>query len=223
MGEIGAGFAAGGRDSVVFNFGASGQLAAQITQGAPADAFISAASTEMDQLAKQNLIDPATRRDVCFNSLVLIVPSDAKFVPGSFGELTDSRVGRIAVGQPKIVPAGRYAQQVFDRLKISAALNTRLVFGENVRQVLDFVQRGEVDAGVVYSTDAMAAGAKVRVAATADASMHDPIVYPAAVIKQSAHAEAARRFLDYLSSAPARKVFSAHGFVVNSPTSAPSN
>jgi molybdate transport system substrate-binding protein len=207
---------------VQLNFGASGQLAAQISQGAPVDAFISAGVKEMDQLAKQGLIDPATRRTVCGNELVLIVPADAAYVPDSFAALTDERIKRIAIGQPKTVPAGQYAQEVLNNLKIADALASKLVYGENVRQVLDYVSRGEVDAGVVYATDAEAAGAAVRVAAKAGASTHRPIVYPAAVIKQANHADLARQFLDYVCGEAAGQVLAAHGFVVNTPATSPS-
>jgi molybdate transport system substrate-binding protein len=219
--QIASGFEAAGGDTMQLNFGASGQLAAQIAQGAPVDLFISAGRREMDQLAKQGLIDPAALENICGNELVLIVPADAAFTPGSFSELTDTRVRRIAVGQPKIVPAGQYAQEVFDHLKIAGELAPKLVFGQNVRQVLDYVERGEVDAGVVYSTDAVAAGDKVRVAAKADASLHEPIIYPAAVIKQSSQAETARQFLNYLNTDAARRVLASHGFVVAAPTTAP--
>jgi molybdate transport system substrate-binding protein len=206
---------------VNLNFGASGQLAAQIGQGAPVDAFISAGTREMDQLYSAGLIDAATRRTICGNELVLIVPADAAFTPGSFADLTDPRVQRIAVGQPRTVPAGEYAQEVFDHLKIAPSIAPKEVYGENVRQVLDYAVRGEVDAAIVYATDAAAAGAKVRVAARADPSLHDPIVYPAAVLKQSGNAERARQFLDYLGSAPAQQTLAAQGFVVASPSTAP--
>jgi molybdate transport system substrate-binding protein len=209
--------------TVTLNFGASGALAEQISQGAPVDVFISAGVKEMDELAKQGLIDKATRRVICRNQLVLIVPSDASFVPTSFSQLTDSRVGRLAIGQPQIVPAGRYAKQVLVNLKIYQALEPKLVLGENVRQVLDYVERGEVDAGVVYSTDAVEAGAQVRVAARADPSLHQPIVYPAAVIKESkaAKSAAAAKFLAFLDSQAAQRILIQQGFLIHLPTSAP--
>jgi molybdate transport system substrate-binding protein len=203
---------------VDLNFGASGQLAAQIAQGAPVDAFISAGTREMDDLARQNLIDPATRRVVCGNELVLVVPPNAAYLPGSFADLADGRIVQLAIGQPKTVPAGEYARQVLAHLKLTDVVAPKLVYGENVRQVLDYVERGEVDAGIVYATDAAEAGAKVKIAARADGSWHDPILYPAAVIRQSTKADAARRFLDFLAMPDSRKVFEAHGFVIPSPT-----
>jgi molybdate transport system substrate-binding protein len=207
---------------VDLNFGASGQLAAQITQGAPVDAFISAGSREMDQLAGRGLIDPATRRDVCGNELVLIVPAAAAYLPATFADVADGRVVQLAVGQPKTVPAGEYAMEVFAHLKLTDAVASKLVYGENVRQVLDYVQRGEVDAGVVYATDAVEAGNKVRVAARADDSWHDPILYPAAVVTHSPKADSARRFLDFLATPQARKILTDHGFTLAVPTTSPS-
>lgn len=207
--------------TVQFNFGSSGQLAAQIAQGAPADAFISAGAREMDQLARDGDIDPATRRIICGNELVLIVPADATAVPRSFEDLSDSRFKRIAVGQPKTVPAGQYAQEVFVRLKLTGLLTPKLVYGQNVRQVLDYVVRGEVDAGVVYATDAIAAAGKVRVAVKADPALHDPIVYPAAVVSRAANSQSARQFLDYLAGDAARQTLGAEGFVVSQPATAP--
>jgi molybdate transport system substrate-binding protein len=207
---------------VTLNFGASGQLAAQITQGAPVDAFISAGSREMDSLAAAGLIDPASLHNICGNELVLIAPSGAAYILTSFSDLSDRAVRRIAIGQPRTVPAGLYAQQVLTRLKLNAAVARKLVFGENVRQVLDYAARGEVDAAIVYATDAASVGDKVRVVDKADPSLHDPIVYPAAVIRNSPNADAARRFLAYLQTPAAQRVLSAHGFLAAPPTTAPS-
>lgn len=221
VGEIGTGFQHRTSVAVVANFGASGVLATQIAEGAPVDCFLSAGTREMDQLQKQGLIDPATRRDICRNEVVLIVPTDAAFVPASFAELTDPRIGRISIGQPTTVPAGEYAMEVLKHLNIADAIASRLVFAQNVRQVLTYVTRDEVDAGIVYSTDAIEAGDSVRVAARADASMHRPIIYPAAVVRTSAHPHLARQFLDYLQTSDARQVLLRHGFLVDLPVTRP--
>lgn len=207
--------------STQFVFGASGQLATQIAQGAPIDVFVSAGVREMDQLVKKNLVDPTKIAVVCGNEVVLIVPADAAWVPQSITDLTDSRIKRVAIGQPATVPAGLYAQQVLNKLEISDQIAGKLVYGENVRQVLDYVARGEVDAGLVYATDAIAAKGSVRVAARADASMHQPIRYVAAVIDASPRQQVAQQFIDYLEGDSARRVLAAHGFVVNAPTTAP--
>jgi molybdate transport system substrate-binding protein len=221
VGEIGSGFTRQTGVTLLSNFGASGVLAAQIEEGAPVDCFLSAGNREMDQLQRQGMIDPSTRRAICRNEVVLIVPADAAFVPGSFNELVDPRIGHIAIGQPATVPAGQYAMEVLTNLKIAHAVASRLIYSQNVRQVLTYVSKDEVDAGIVYATDAIAAGGTVRVAARADASMHSPIVYPAAVVRTSSHGELARRFLDYLQGSDARQVLIRRGFLVDEPATRP--
>lgn len=208
-------------DHVEFTFGASGQLAAQIKSGAPVDLFISAADAQMDKLDKEHLIDAATRQDVAGNRLVLVVPGDERHPPVGFKDLVSGSVKRIAIGEPKTVPAGHYAQQVLRKLNLERALAGRIVYGSNVRQVLDYVERGEVDAGIVYATDAKEAGDKVRVIASADDSAHDPIRYPAAIVTTGGHRGAARRFLAYLKTEPAKKIFTSHGFSAGGPATRP--
>jgi molybdate transport system substrate-binding protein len=204
---------------VTFTFGSSGQLMAQVRNGAPIDVFISAAERQMAELARGGLVDDRTRRAVAGNALVLVVPAGAKSPPESFQELADARHKRIALGDPRTVPAGEYAAQVLEALKLADAVRDRAVYGVNVRQVLDYVERGEVAAGIVYATDARASGAKVRVVERADAATHAPIVYPAGVVSASKRADAARRFLDYLSGEAAQKILAARGFVPPPPSS----
>jgi molybdate transport system substrate-binding protein len=202
-----------------FNFGATGHLLAQIREGAPVDVFIAASEQQMDQADMQNLIDPATRIVVAGNEMVLIVPRDSKLELKSFDELAGSAVKRLAIGQPKTVPAGEYGTQVLQHLKLDALVSSRIVYGCSVRQVLDYVARGEVDAGIVYATDALEAGDDVRVMATADPSWHEPIHYVAAVVKSSKHAEKARPFIGFLRGKAAQKILADHGFVVPAPSS----
>jgi len=204
---------------VALTLGSSGQLAAQIANGAPLDAFISAANQQVDELSKAGLVDDATRRIIAGNDLVLIVPADARDGPSSFQQLADARIGKVAIGEPRTVPAGQYAMQVLTALKIDEPLRPRLIFGANVRQVLDYVERGEVAAGVVYATDAKAAGGKVRVVATADAATHEPIVYPAVVLKRSARRADAMRFLDFLRTERGQAALLARGFTPGSSSS----
>jgi molybdate transport system substrate-binding protein len=211
--QVGHDYQARTGDEVRFNFDASGKLEQQIKQGAPVDGFVSAGDQEVDDLTKTGQADPASRRVVVTNALVLIVPAAATAGPTSFADLATT-TGKVAAGDPRSVPAGHYARQTLDRLKLTDAVAHRLVLGQNVRQVLTYVERGEVSAGLVYATDAKQAGDKVRVVATADPATHDPIEYPAVVIAHSAHAAAARKFLDYLATPPARAVLTAHGFGV---------
>jgi molybdate transport system substrate-binding protein len=209
--EVARAYEARSGDDVQLNFGSSGQLMTQIARGAPVDVFISAAEEQMDQLARDQQIDPQTRVDVAGNRLVLIVPGDPTGTPTSFERLADHRFKRISIGQPDSVPAGKYAMQVLTKLGLSDAVRDRLAYGANVRQVLSYVERGEVEAGIVYRTDALAAR-MVFVAATADASWHEPIRYPAAVVSASKHRDAARRFVESLRQAEAQQILTRHGF-----------
>lgn len=199
-------------DSVELNWGSSGQLATQILNGAPVDLFISAAEKQIKDLSKAGVLVEATRSIVATNSLVVIVPSESKASPDSVKALADRRVTRIAIGEPESVPAGRYAEQAFDHAGIADAVRDKLILGTNVRQVRDYVERGEVSAGLVYATDAKLAGDKIRVTCTVDAGEHEPIVYPAVVVKTSAKQEAAARFLKYLLSKKGQACLREFGF-----------
>jgi molybdate transport system substrate-binding protein len=222
--EAARAYKAAGGGEVEFVFGSSGELMAQIKAGAPADAFISAAGKQVDDLVRAGKVDEATRRVVAGNRLVLIVPAGAaaagKARPGGFKDLADPAVGRVAIGEPRTVPAGQYAMQVLIALRLADGLGDRLVYGSNVRQVLDYVERGEAAAGVVYATDAKQAGDKVKVVATADPTTHDPIVYPAVVVRASRHKAEAQRFLDFLASEKGKAILAGYGFTDGAPAKA---
>ncbi|MCX5660427.1 MAG: molybdate ABC transporter substrate-binding protein [Planctomycetota bacterium] len=222
--EIGRAYTAGGGDTIEFTFGSSGQLMAQIKSGAPIDAFVSAANKQVDDLDKEGLVDASTRRVVAGNKLVLIVPAEAKVALKGFPDLLKPEVKRLAMGEPKTVPAGQYAMQSLKAMKSAEGLAERVVYGTNVRQVLDYVERGEVEAGIVYSTDARESGDKVRTVASADPATHEPIVYPAIVVKASPHAAAARKFVEHLGSDKAKAVLAAKGFTDGkAPAAAPAS
>jgi molybdate transport system substrate-binding protein len=193
------------------NFGGSGALAQQIEHGAPVDIFLSAAAGPMDELQSQSLILSGSRRDLVRNTLVLIAPRGSPL--DDFQQLTTDRVRSIAIGDPGSVPAGKYAQQTLTAMHLLAALRTKIVLAENVRQVLAFVETGNADAGLVYATDAAASG-KVRIVATAPEASHDPIVYPAAVIRTGSNQAAAEAFVDDLASPAARAIFTQRGFTM---------
>jgi molybdate transport system substrate-binding protein len=212
LNEIGALYKTKTGRIVNFNFGASGALQKQIETGAPADVFVSAGEQQMNELANKNLIDAATRKDFVLNSLVMIVPAAAKIQISSFSDLTKTEVQKIAVGNPKTVPAGQYTGQILEKLNLKNDLQTKLILAEDVRQVLDYVVRGEVDAGIVYATDARIAGEKVRLAATADSDLHSPILYPIAVIKDSQQKPAAQEFVDLVLSAEGQNILQKYGF-----------
>ncbi len=198
---------------VSFDFGASGVLQKQIEGGAPVDVFASADEKQMDALAARALIIAETRRDFARNTLVLAVPSHAPVPIHSFQELENPNLTRVAIGNPKTVPAGQYARQLLENLNLWDALQPKLIFAENVRQVLDYVMRGEVDAGIVYASDVRMASERVSVAARAPKGFHDPIRYPIAVIRETRHPEASRRFVDLVLSAEGQEILHKHGFL----------
>lgn len=195
---------------IIPNFGGSGTLQLQIEQGAPVDVFISAATQQMDTLAAKNLLLPGTRIDLLQNELVLIAPKDYRAVSG-FGDLERSDVRVVAVGDPRSVPAGTYARQVLTALGLYDAVKSKMTLATDVRQVLADVETGSAEAGLVYATDA-AISAKVRVVADAPAGTHQPIVYPAAVLRTAANPDAARAYLTYLAGSTAREIFAKYGF-----------
>jgi molybdate transport system substrate-binding protein len=158
------------------------------------------------------LIDVETRQNFGRNTLVLVVPSDSKSNLLAFGDLAGPDIKKIAVGNPKTVPAGQYTEQLFDKFDIKNAVQPKLVLAEDVRQVLDWVVRGEVDAGIVYATDARAAGEKVRIAATAPNDSHAPILYPIAIVKTSRQKQAAQAFIDLVESTDGMAILQKYGF-----------
>ncbi len=197
---------------VNFSFGASGDLEKQIEAGAPVDVFASAGEKEMNDLQSQSLVEPGTRIDFAGNSLVLVVPPESKLKLDSFRQLAEPQVKRLSVGDPQTVPAGFYAQQALRSLHLWQKLHPRLIYAEDVRQVLDYVMRGEVNAGVVYSTDVMIAHGKVRQVAEAPAGTYGPIRYPIAVIKGCAHPKAAGQFVKLVTSLEGQEILKSYGF-----------
>jgi molybdate transport system substrate-binding protein len=210
--EIGRLYEARTGERISFNFGASGALQRQIEAGAPVDVFASAGAQQMDALADKNLIDRDTRRDFARNELVVVTPQTSAPQINSFPDLDLAAVRRIAIGNPRTVPAGQYAGQVFDRLGLAAKLQPKLILAEDVRQVLDYVARSEVDAGVVYRTDAQVAGSSVRIAAVAPESSHEEILYPIAVIRESRNSDAARSFVELVAGAEGQSILRRYGF-----------
>ncbi|HET7213478.1 MAG TPA: molybdate ABC transporter substrate-binding protein [Terriglobia bacterium] len=197
---------------VDFSFGASGNLEKQIEAGAPVDVFASAGEKEMDQLHARSLVEPGTRADFAGNALVLVAPAGSKLKLDSFDQLAGRQVKRIAMGNPQTVPAGFYARQALQDLHLWPKLEPRLIFSEDVRQALDYVMRGEVDAGIVYATDVAIAGGKVRQVAEAPAGTYGPIRYPIAAIKGCAHPEAAKQFIQLVLSPEGQSILARYGF-----------
>ncbi|MEO8279272.1 MAG: molybdate ABC transporter substrate-binding protein [Ideonella sp.] len=195
---------------VLLNFAASGALLQQIAKGAPVDVFASADQETMNQAQARSLVLAAERRDFAANKLVVIVPSDGKPLPRAVADLSQPTYARIAIGLPASVPVGRYTQGVLQKAGLWTVIEPKMIAAQNVRQVLDYVARGEVDAGFVYSTDAALMPDKVRTAVTVPTET--PILYPIAALAQSANAEAARQFVAFVLSPPAQGVLAKYGF-----------
>jgi molybdate transport system substrate-binding protein len=201
-------------DKIEFNFAGSSLLARQIEEGAPADIFFSADAKWMDELEKRGLIAKETRRDRLSNSLVIIVPKDSTLSITSPRDLVQAVVGRIALADPEAVPAGIYAREYLRKQNLWTAVEPKVIPTANVRAALAAVASGNVEAGIVYKTDA-AISKQVRVAYEIPARDGPDIVYPVAAVKGPAKA-AARKFLDYLNSMAGGDVFAGFGFIVRS-------
>jgi len=197
--------------TITYNFGGSGTLEQQVEQGAPVDVFISASPREVEALALKGLLVEESRKDLVKNEVVLVVPRDSKLVIG-FGDLMNSDVKRIAIGDPEAVPAGQYAKEVLTHLRIFEGLQPKLILTRDVRQALAYASMGNVDAAVVYETDARVA-TQVKVVAVAPPGSHEPIVYPVAAVKTQHSPAAAMGFVQFLLGAEAQAVFAKHGFI----------
>ncbi|MGO4550798.1 molybdate ABC transporter substrate-binding protein [Lysobacter sp. 2RAF19] len=202
------------KQPVRVSYAASSALARQIEQGAPADVFVSADAEWMDYLARAKAIDPATRRNLLGNTLVLVAPTDAKTAPIALQPGVDLAKalgdGRLAVALVDSVPAGKYAKQSLIALGAWEGVKARTAEAENVRAALLLVSRGETPLGIVYASDALAEP-KVKVVGTFPDTSHAPIVYPIARIAASRHPDA-RAFVQWLQTKDARAIFLRHGF-----------
>ncbi len=187
---------------VRFTFASSGHLRQQIEAGAPADGFISASRRQMDLLERSGLIRTATRHTLARNELVLIVPVRGTSMVRGFDDLARPAVTAVALGDPAHVPAGWYGRTVLQHLGLWKDVEPKLIYGLNARQVLQYVIQGEVDAGVVYRSDAQTAPEGVRVVSFAPEGSHPPITYPLAVIKDAAHPRETEAFFAFLRSSP---------------------
>jgi molybdate transport system substrate-binding protein len=197
---------------VRYNFGSSGELQKQIEAGAPVDLFISAAQRQMDELQTKGLILPASRRVFARNVLVAVKPADSSIDLTKPTDLLDARIRHIVIGNPRTVPVGQYAEESLRTLGLWERVQPKLVFAENVRQALDYVARGEVDAGFVYTTDVAVRRERVKEAFRPGEDTYRPITYPVAVVKDSRHAALALEFVDLLVSAEGQAVLGRLGF-----------
>ena len=198
---------------VEFNFGSSGALQQAIENGGNADVFVSAAQKQMNALEKAGLLADGTRADLLVNDVVLIVPKDSKKNIATFEDLKGSAVQHLALGEPKGVPVGQYSEEIFTKMNMLDAMKAKAVYGSDVRQVLAWVEGGEADVGLVYATDA-AISDGVKVVAKAPADTHKPIIYPAAVLKDSKQMDLAKDFTQFLRNDTSEALFEKYGFTM---------
>ncbi|SFJ53722.1 molybdate transport system substrate-binding protein [Desulfomicrobium apsheronum] len=194
--------------TLVLNFASSGALLKQMEQGAPVDVFASADQATMDRAEK--LIDPATRVNFAGNALVLIVPIEGGLPLNDPAALKGKEVKLVAIGNPDSVPAGRYAKVALEHAGLYEALTPKFVLAESVRQALDYVARGEVQAGFVFATDAALRADKVKV--TAEIAGHKPITYPVALLGASREKEMGQAFIDFVKSEEGQGILGRFGF-----------
>lgn len=196
---------------LTFSYASSGSLQTQIEEGAPADIFISAANKQMKALCDEGLMNNETVLNLLENKVVLIVPQGSAADISSYEDVVTDKVSLIGIGEIESVPAGQYAKEIFTSLGIWDEVEKKANYGTDVRAVLEWVESGEVDCGVVYATDALTSD-KVRIVAYAPEGSHDPVIYPAGVIKSTSNEQLAEDFIAYLQSEEAMTVFEKYGF-----------
>ena len=200
-------------------YASSGDLQHQIESGLDADVFFSAATSNMDTLAEEKLIDEDTVVDLLKNNVVLITPKDSKLVIKSFKDIT--KADTIAIGNPESVPAGKYAKEILTNLGVYNEVEKKASLGASVTEVLSWVAEGSADAGIVYATDAQTENTngddkEVEVVATAeDSMMQTPVVYPVGVVSASTHKDEAKAFEDFLQTDEAKAILEKAGFTIN--------
>ena len=209
--DIAAAFEAANPDTQVqLNFGASGALLQQMAKGAPVDVFASADQETMQQAEQHRLVRPGAKADFVSNALVVVVPHDAAAPPKTLADLAGPAVKKVAVGLPASVPVGRYTKAVLEQANLWTPIEARMIGAQTVRQALDYVARGEVDAAFVYATDAAVLPGKVKVAFVV--STETPVVYPIAPLAAAPNATAARKFVAFVLSPAGQAVLAKHGF-----------
>ena len=196
---------------IIFNFGSSGSLQRQIEQGAPIDIFISAAPQQMNDLANRKLLLQETRKDLVKNQMVLVTPENNQSIQ-DFDDLIGREIQNIALGEPNSVPAGKYAREILTNLNLIDRIESKAVYGKDVRQVLNYVATGNIEAGIVYRTDTTSSQ-KIKIVATVPEAIHSPVIYPIAIVKDSHHPQVAKHILNFLFTPQAQAIFRKHGFL----------
>ncbi|MGH1393156.1 MAG: molybdate ABC transporter substrate-binding protein [Trichormus sp.] len=198
--------------NITYNFAASGVLQRQIEQGANIDVFISASNKNMNDLQQKGLLLPGTRKNLIKSRIALITAKNTTGI-SSFQDLTKPIVKRIAIGEPRSVPLGVYAEEVFKYLGITEQVKPKLVYTRSALEILNFVESGNVDVGIVHDTT-VRASEKVKVVAIAPEASHSPVVYPVAILKNSKNQAAAKSFVQFLFSEQAKPLYKQHGYTL---------
>ena len=198
---------------LLFSFGGSGALQAQIEAGAPCDVFISASTKQMNALVQRNLMEEGSVSNLLQNKVVLILPKDSNLELSSFEELAKPEIKMIAIGEPGSVPVGQYSKAICENLGIWNDVSKKANFASDVRTVLSWVEESACDCGVVYATDA-AVSQKIRIVAAAPKDSCSPVIYPVGIVKTSRQKAAAKKFEDFLFSKRVSEIYSKAGFML---------
>ena len=211
LGEIGAAFTAENGVKIFYNFAASTTLQRQLEKGATADVFISASPRQVVALETNGLLETESRKDLLTNRLVLVSDQSTGMSMETLTSLAIPEISRIAIGHPSIVPAGAYAKEALVHFELWDTLQSKFVFGTDVRATLAYVTAGNADVAIVYKTDTTLTQ-RIKVLYQLPTEAYTPIIYPAVVMKDSPRKQLARRFMNYLHSMESGEVFERHGF-----------
>jgi molybdate transport system substrate-binding protein len=211
--DIAKEFDAANSCTTTFNFDASGTLQKQIEAGAPVDVFASAAMKQVNALKDAGLVDAASIKTFASNEIVLVVPAASTLNITSFEDLAKADVKKVSYGDPAAAPHGVAAEEILNKLGIFDQVKPKVIYAANVTQALEYVSSGEVDAGIIFSTEAKTAGDKVKIVATSDPSWHSKIAYPLAVVTASKNKTVAQAFIDFVMSAKGQEILAGYGFL----------
>ncbi len=211
--EIGEAFDAATGSTTTLNFDASGTLQRQIEGGAPVDVFASAAQKQVNALRDENLVDASSIKQFAGNGIVLVVPANSTLGLGGFEDLTKPEVKKIGYGDPKAAPHGVAAEEILTSLGILDQVRSKVVYAANVTQALEYVTTGEVDAAIIFATEAQAGGDKVKVVAKADQSLYTKVAYPIALVSASETKDLGQRFIDFVMGSDGQAILAKWGFL----------
>ncbi len=212
MTEIGKAFDAADNATTTFNFDASGSLQKQIEGGAPVDVFASAATKQMSALVDEKLVDESSVKTFAGNEIALVVPVDSKLGITSFEDLAKADVTKITYGDPKVAPHGVAAEEILTKLNLLPTIKSKIIYATNVTQTLEYVTRNEVDAGIMFVTEAMTASDKVKIVAVADQSWYTKVAYPIGLVADSKNKTVGQAFIDFVIGPEGQALLTKYGF-----------